>query len=186
MESSIKPDEGKLRELILYLAEKCQDDPDYGATKLNKLLYMIDAFGYAQLGQPVTGVEYMKQEYGPVPRRLVPVKKAMIADRDAVEVERAARGVAYRQKRLIALRPANLSMFAPEEIAHIDEIVRACSSATTTQLSALTHTWLGWKMARAIGDPIPYSAIFLSETPPSDYERGRAKELTEKYGWDVA
>src|SRR4051794_31046134 len=77
MTTKIEPNEAKLRELIVYLADKCAPDPRFGAVKLNKLLYFIDAFAFAKFGQPVTGVEYMKQKRGPVPRRMVPAIAAL-------------------------------------------------------------------------------------------------------------
>ena len=46
--------EVRLLELILYVAEKCQDDPKFGATKLNKILWWADFLAYAQHGTPIT------------------------------------------------------------------------------------------------------------------------------------
>lgn len=183
--TAIEPNEEKLRELIIYLASKCEEDVYFGATKLNKLLYFIDSFAYAQLGRPVTGVEYMKQEQGPVPRRLLPVKRQMEEDGDVVEIQRAAFGMPKPQKRLIARRPPKLTMFTAEEIAHIDGILEMCKNASARQLSDLTHRWKGWKIARSLGDTIPYSAIFLSDDPPTDYEIQRGLALAAERGWNV-
>lgn len=36
----------KLRELMLYLAIKCESDPRFGAVKLNKLMFVIDVSAY--------------------------------------------------------------------------------------------------------------------------------------------
>jgi len=38
------PNDDKLRELILLIAEWCQADPKFGAIKLNKLLFHADFF----------------------------------------------------------------------------------------------------------------------------------------------
>src|SRR4051794_2460574 len=43
----------KFRELILYIAEQTEDDPSFGDTLLNKVLYWSDFRGYSELGQPV-------------------------------------------------------------------------------------------------------------------------------------
>jgi len=37
-------DERKFKELILYVADKCSDDPDFGAVKLNKILFYSDFY----------------------------------------------------------------------------------------------------------------------------------------------
>jgi hypothetical protein len=36
----------RLQELILYIAEKCEEDPTFGATKLNKILYLQISFHF--------------------------------------------------------------------------------------------------------------------------------------------
>lgn len=184
MTSAIRPNEEKLKQLILYLADKCEDDPAFGRVKLNKLLYFIDAFAYGQFGQPVTGVEYMKQEQGPVPRRLLPVRNEMQRDGLITEREKHISGLSNPLVKVIALKSPDLSAFTAQEIAHIDEIIELCSKATGTKLSDITHRWRGWNAA-GIGETIPYEAIFLSDEPPTDYELAHAEELIAKHGWDV-
>ncbi|MEM6262689.1 MAG: type II toxin-antitoxin system antitoxin SocA domain-containing protein, partial [Bacteroidota bacterium] len=59
---------GKTEELILYVSTKLQNDPHYGAIKLNKALYYIDNIHFAKYGTPVTDFKYIKQEMGPTPK----------------------------------------------------------------------------------------------------------------------
>jgi hypothetical protein len=40
------PDDEKLRELILYVSTLSKDDDNFGATKLNKLLFYADFLAY--------------------------------------------------------------------------------------------------------------------------------------------
>jgi hypothetical protein len=183
--TAIHPDEAKLKELILYVSAKCQDDTKFGAVKLNKILYMADMFAYAELGQPITGVEYMKQKAGPVPRRLLPVKQDMAAAGDIVEVERPYYGMPHAQKRIVPLRKADLSVFTAAEIAHVDAILEIFQDASGADLSDYTHLQLGWIIAHKLGDAIPYSAVFLSEAAVTSYERERAERLISEHGWDV-
>ena len=56
-----------LRELILFIADRCEDEPTFGATKLNKILFYADFLSYALYGEPIAGVTYRKLERGPVP-----------------------------------------------------------------------------------------------------------------------
>jgi hypothetical protein len=185
MTTYIKPDEQKLKQLILYLADRCSEDPSFGRVKLNKLLYFIDLFAYGEFGQPVTGVEYMKQEQGPVPRRMVPVREEMLRDQWIAESKKEYAGLANPQIRIFPLRQADLLSFTPQEIAHIDKIIGFCTQATGTRLSDLTHQWLGWKVATK-GETIPYETVFLSDDQrPTQYEIAHAGELIEQYGWDV-
>jgi hypothetical protein len=183
--TAIQPNEAKLKELIVYVAAKCQDDKKFGAVKLNKILYMADMFAYAELGYPITGVEYMKQKAGPVPRRLLPIKRDMEEAGDIVEVERPYYGMAHPQKRVVPLRKADLTLFTADEIAHVDAILDDCKDASGGDLSDYTHMHLGWIIAREMGDAIPYPAVFLSEAPVTAYERERAEQLIPEHGWDV-
>ncbi|MFN0145965.1 MAG: Panacea domain-containing protein [Dehalococcoidia bacterium] len=179
------PDEKKLRELIVYLAVKCQDDERFGGVKLNKMLYMIDMFAYAETGKPVTGVEYMKQKAGPVPRRFLPAKRELLDEGAIFEVEVPVYGVPNPLRRIIPQRKADLTLFTADEIAHTDSILDMCREFTGTALSAYSHEHLGWRIAPKMGDTIPYSAVFLSEDPVSDYEVARAEMLIKEHDWDV-
>src|SRR5260370_23975101 len=68
----------RFRELVLYICEKCATDPKFGATKLNKILYFSDFLAYGNFGEPITGFEYQREKNGPVPKRLLPIRNAMI------------------------------------------------------------------------------------------------------------
>ncbi len=46
----------KLRELVLYIADKCEEDRTFGAVKLNKILFYADFISFAEYGEPITGV----------------------------------------------------------------------------------------------------------------------------------
>lgn len=61
--------EEKLRELILYIAQKSKTDPRCGAVKLNKLLYYADFSAYRLLGRAITGAEYQHLKKGRRPER---------------------------------------------------------------------------------------------------------------------
>jgi hypothetical protein len=180
--TTITPNETKFRELILYVASRSMDDPKFGATKLNKLLFIIDHYAYAQLGRPVTGLDYMKLEQGPVPRRLLPIKQAMVDAKEIAEVEQPYYG--REQRRLVPLRPPKLTSFLPDEISLIDDIIQKCLPMSATDISNMTHQWRGWRIA-AERELIPYSAFFLSDEPPTEYERARVQELKARHGWVV-
>src|SRR5437660_10500981 len=68
----------RLRELILYIADRSKDDPKFGATKLNKILYFSDFVSFREYGEPITGAMYMRLENGPAPMHLVPVRNEML------------------------------------------------------------------------------------------------------------
>lgn len=47
---SAQTDDRKMKELILYLASRSEEDPRFSATKLNKLLFYCDFTAYRRLG----------------------------------------------------------------------------------------------------------------------------------------
>lgn len=178
------PNEKKFRELMLYVASRCADDSDFGVIKLNKILYHADFLAYGQLGEPITGVEYVKLENGPAPRPLYPIQDRMASDGEIALENRLTRDMTI-QRRVVALREPDLSGFKPEEVSLIEQIIQGFWGASGIQLSRLTHTYSGWRIAKRIGDEIPYTSVFLSDEPPTEYEHQRAEELIEEYGWSV-
>jgi hypothetical protein len=171
--------EQKLKELILYVADKCEDDPRFGATKLNKILAFSDFVSYYRTGTPITGVEYMRLPQGPVPRRMLPILNEM---EDAGEVAiRLVEDGKYTQKRVIPLREPNLDIFQATEIAVVDEVIRAFWKATASAVSEFSHG-IAWKIAGDRG-LIPYESALLSDDPITEYDRARSVELSREFGW---
>lgn len=61
----------KIKSLILHLVEQCQhEEAGISLTKLYKLLYFIDFGHKATQGSTVSGLDYLKFKFGPVPRGL--------------------------------------------------------------------------------------------------------------------
>src|SRR5437870_5236932 len=71
----------KLRELIIYIADKCEYDQSFGSVKLNKILFFADFISFAKYGVPITGVQYKKYRHGPVPTILKRLRDEMEAGR---------------------------------------------------------------------------------------------------------
>jgi len=176
-------DEARLAELILYVSAKCQSAERFGATKLNKILWWADFLAYAEFGEPITGVEYMRLDNGPVPRRLLPVRERMIADQElAISSVRCPGG--HTEKRPVPLREADLNRFSSEEIALVDWVIDQLWSKTAARVSTLSHG-KAWEVA-ADRENIPYEAIFLSDDSPDRADTVRTKELAREHGWEVA
>ena len=175
--------EARLRELILHVSVECQDDPAFGATKLNKILWWSDFLAFAQRRRAITGVEYMRLGKGPVPKRLKPIREEMQASGDLAISEVPTRG-GYTQQRPVALRAADLSRFSPEDIALVDAVIKALWRKTATFVSNMSHG-KAWEVA-ADRASIPYEAVFLSDAPINRYDVARTKELARTFGWATA
>jgi hypothetical protein len=148
----------KFKELVLYLSERSEADPNFGETKLNKLLFYIDQVAYRELGEPVTGAKYQKLRWGPAATAMLPIQQEMESDGD-LKIRPGLRG-AYMQKKPIALRQPNLRAFTGEEIALIDQMVSALWGLGAVDVSDLSHNHIGWQLAQE-REEIPYESAFV-------------------------
>lgn len=172
----------KLRELMLYLAIKCESDPCFGAVKLNKLLFAIDFSAYLAWQRPNTGAEYIALELGLLPRQLSALRAEMVQRGDAAVRLHSLFGVANPQERLIALREPNLQVFTGPEMALIDAVIESTAPYNGHELTEWSHQFIGWKVARK-GDAIPYESALISPEPPTPYDIQRTQELIQEHGW---
>ena len=166
----------RLRELILYVAHRCQDDINYGAIKLNKILYFADFQSYVRLGKPITGSEYMKLTHGPVPRQMKPVLDGMIRDQELVCQQRDRFG--KLQHRYIPLRCPDLDDFKASEISLVDEIIEEARPYNGAELSSISHN-RAWRIADERAT-IPYEAAYLSDEPVTELDIQLTKLLFDR------
>ena len=169
----------RLGELALYIAEKCRDDPNFGATKLNKILWWADFLRYGECGESITGAQYQALEHGPAPKRLMPVQKKLV-DSDDAKVDEIS-WVGYTQKRLTPLREANISLFSTHDLETVNSVIDFLRGQTARQASEESHG-RAWQIGRDV-DLIPYEAVFLSDREPDEYDKTRAKQLARNHGW---
>jgi len=176
-----KYDRNKFSELLLYVAERCDRDPRFGLTKLNKILFFADFYAYGRLGKAITGAAYQRLANGPAARAVLPTINELKRGNAAQVVERDWFG--RTQKRLSPKRPANLKAFTADEIKLVDGVIAALWDADAATVSDLSHEEsLGWQLA-AVGEDIPYATVFLSSRAPSFRDLDRGKELAQKYNW---
>jgi hypothetical protein len=172
--------EQKFRELILYLARASQEDPYFGATKLNKLLFFCDFLAYRTLGRSISGEAYMRLDYGPAPRRLLAVRRELLQFGDCT-VERRGRG-RRQQERLVAQRDPNLAAFSREEIALIEQVLAELGHTNASEVSELSHRFIGWQ-AVGLQEEIPYETVFVgAPEPPTEEDAAYARRLAAELG----
>lgn len=178
-------DRRKFKELILYISQQSESDPNYGSTLLNKLLFFADFLAYAKFGTPITGAEYMRELHGPVPR---PVRTPV---RVLSEMVRAGE-LRLRQTPLprsmtlvtpIALRQPDMSMFSDEERDLVDAVIGSFKGWTAGKISKYTHEFVLWQSV-ALNETIPYETIFVSPNQRlTDREVRYGQEIARKRGW---
>jgi Protein of unknown function (DUF4065) len=177
---NIPQSEDKLAELILYVSKKCAEDPCFGATKLNKILYFSDFLHYGNNGVPITGVEYQKLPYGPAPRRLVPVRDKLVEQGD-LGIQPIELRSGSIQKKPVNLREPDLRAFTGIEIATVDMVIQSLADQNTETVSELSHRMVGWQVVNE-NETIPYNTVFISNPPLTDTEIRRGLEIAAKTG----
>jgi hypothetical protein len=170
----------RLRELIVYISQRCVDDPWFGAIKLNKILYYADFRAYERFGVPLTGLPYFRLPLGPAPRALL-VIRGQLEDEGAIRIEKVSVGEDKEQHRTVALRDPVLSHFAADEIGLVDEVISELWEQNATEVSDASHD-IRWKVLNHMDD-IPYEFAYLSDEPISDEEIERTRELAAEHGW---
>src|SRR5258708_21759856 len=154
-------DDKKFRELVIHVAQRSASDPNFGPIKLNKILFHADFVAYGVFGHPITGVEYVKLEHGPGPKDFIRIRNEMVEARD-IALEKLPSGSHGPQYRVVALRDPDFSAFTPQEIALVDQWIDTLREVDPYSISEVTHGYRGWRVAPALGDTIPYGAVFLS------------------------
>src|SRR5216110_2281705 len=116
----------KLEEMILYIAHRSQDDVSFGATKLNKILFIADFAAYGIWQESMTGATYKRLQNGPVPSELPNARKNLISKGRAKIVETEYFGRV--QHRVIPLANPDLSIFTKQQINLVDNVIDDCKN----------------------------------------------------------
>lgn len=171
----------KFRQLVLYIAQKSETDPTFGATKLNKLLFFCDFYAYAKFGRSLTGSEYKRLPMGPAPELIVQTRDALVQLHQA-RIERRT-WHDYPQERLVPLVEPDMHPFSADEIALVDEIIQDLWDLNATATSNLSHEkMVGWQIVQD-GEEIPYETVFLSAEPLTDEDIRSGQRLAAERGW---
>ncbi|WP_158531560.1 Panacea domain-containing protein [Hyphomonas sp. GM-8P] len=170
----------RFRELVLYICKKCENQEYFGATKLNKILYYSDFAAYQRLELPITGAAYRKLKFGPAPEAMVPIRDEMI-ENGLVRIDERNYPSNRNEKRLIALREPDVSLFIRAEIEIVDEIIEKFKHKNGTEVSDLSHD-IRWKTVE-MNTLMPYDMVWLSDEPVTQEDIKRTRELAKQYGW---
>jgi hypothetical protein len=162
----------KFKDLVHYICHIADRDK-LGATKLNKILWYSDIISYVNRGESITGSVYKKQQFGPVPKDILPA-----LDELSFEGKMLIRDISWYgnvRKEYLALAEPDISRFDTSEISLVDRITHdICHHFTAESISDSTHDII-WELAE-VGEEIPYYAIYgahLGEITEEDIRWGR-------------
>ncbi len=167
----------RLREMMLFISDRCESDPTFGAIKLNKILFFSDFFSFAEHGRAITGVPYKKYAQGPVPTVLKPLRDKMQQSGEiAIRKKRYQGGM---QDRVVPLREPDLTKFNGQDIVMVEEVIDMLWGLSATEVSELSHD-RAWRNA-SDGEVIPYEAAFVSDEPLTERDIAIAEEMIAEY-----
>jgi hypothetical protein len=149
----------KFKKLVHYVCWRCASDPTkLGAVKLNKILWFADAAHYYATGKAMTGVRYVRRQYGPVPAPILPVLRELEEEGKLTIQDAKFHGLA--KKEYIIHQPADESFLSPDERTLVEEIIEfVCNKHTAKSVSNATHNSV-WEVA-VDGETIPYFTVFV-------------------------
>lgn len=164
----------KLIEAALYLSERSADDPDFGMTKLVKLLYFSDCAAYILHGKPITGTTYLHFPHGPYPENWYRVRELMEQSGDAKALRESA-GAGYHRYRLLTNRPANRELLSSRELELMDEQLRRFAGFNAAAIESYSHWEVAWR-ATEDGEPMDYelAGVFAPPLSQNSIRRGQA------------
>ncbi len=172
-------DKEKFKRLVHYVVARAGHRDGFGATKLNKVLWFSDARQYVLNGLSITGAEYTRQEFGPVP-------KAIMMARTELQNEGKIRVTPQRSKyegtRFTSLvAPADVR-FAEGEKQTVDYWIKhIAEDYTAGSISEESHDY-AWEIAK-MGEALPYHAYLASRVrEPNEDEMKWARASAERLG----
>ncbi len=136
------PDDTKMEELILHVAEKSADDEKFGAQKLNKILFWADFLSYLKRGKSITGQEYFALDEGPAPRRLLPIREEM-RRRGHLGIK-PVNYYGFPQERVVALRQPDYKQLEAEEVALVDAVIKKLKDKNGRDVCDESHKFMGY------------------------------------------
>ncbi len=146
----------KLKNLILFIGGH-RKVSQLGLTKLYKLIYLSDVLALRELGQSITGSDYIKYEHGPVPSRGEKSIKKLKAD-GAIDSQIIELDSSMKMNRITSLKAADRRFFSPGELDVIERVCSTYGNWTAKALSDLSHKEPAWAAA-AMLDKMSYSLM---------------------------
>ncbi|MGE0407667.1 MAG: Panacea domain-containing protein [Amphiplicatus sp.] len=150
---NIRFDRDKFCAVVHYICSKCPDE--LGNVKLHKIMYFADMLHFMAMGRPLTGVDYLKQSFGPVARHLTQTLKKLEAD-GLIRIE-TQDYFGFEKKRYVSLASPSFK-FSNLEVQLLEDVIEFVRGHSARAISELSHD-AAWKAADA-GERIPYAAAY--------------------------
>jgi hypothetical protein len=151
-------DRNKFKSLVHYICWRCdRERSKLGSVKLNKALWLSDLLAYYKFNEPITGVRYVKRQFGPVPKPILPVLAEL--EEAGVLTIRDAKYFGRQKKEYIVHKEATSAFMSEDERDIVEDIIRfVCEEHTAASISHASHDHI-WKAALD-GEELPHYTVF--------------------------
>jgi uncharacterized phage-associated protein len=154
-EDYIHFDREKFNAVVHFICSNCEP-AQLGNVKLHKILYFADMMHFVSEGTPLTGVDYLKQKFGPVARNLSAAINELSKE-GKIEV-RKRDYFGYQKSDYISRCSVPTGALSNSEIRLLTDVIDFVSGRSAREISELSHD-VAWQWAE-IGERIPYAAAF--------------------------
>ncbi len=154
----------KLKNIILYILEKCAGKPNVGETVLYKLLYFIDFDNFEINNKSISGLDYVHLQYGPVPvaQQYSLVIEEMKSKQELKIIIQNYFGL--KIKRYINLVTYNIDSLYSKETKIIDDVIGSLSNMSASQIEEYSHGDAPWQLTND-KEIIPYNLVSKRQIP---------------------
>ncbi|MEM1147581.1 MAG: Panacea domain-containing protein [Pseudomonadota bacterium] len=153
-EPYIDYDYAKFVDTVHYVCELFSSTPsDLGHVKLHKILYFSDMTRFYETGRALTGVEYLKQQYGPTARDLAKALREL-ENSNQLKVEKR-KVFGYSKVEFKDVVPLKSNRLSDEEKELIQAVAQWARTMTAVEISEYSHK-LPWESAK-LGERIDYA-----------------------------
>lgn len=122
----------KMKNLILYLSKNV-----VLKTKLLKEMFYCDFLSYKNIGKSITGLEYKKFQYGPVPNNYELILQNLI-DKNIISLNKKINND-YEYNEIKNIEKPNIKEFTDEEIAIINRVVEYFKKYNSKNIVDYSH-----------------------------------------------
>ena len=169
----------RLRQMILYVAERSRNAERFGRIKLNKILWKSDFSAFASRGLPVTGCAYQRLRLGPAPKAMLPLYSEMLRT-GLLSEEVMDFGDDVEERRPVAIIEPKMDYFTDDDLHFVDAAISYYWLLTGMETSDDSHG-IAWS-TRSDGEPMPYQSALLSDRRPGPKQMQRLRDRIREQG----
>jgi uncharacterized phage-associated protein len=151
----------KLKQAILYVLSKAPQPEAIGLKKLCKLLYFADFAFYKKNNQSITGVDYLRWEFGPVPEKIYDTIEDL-QNANRLTVTKVQLNDQFFQKKFEISSKDEFGFLSDEEREELNRIITILGSKSGKDLENLSHLDTPWQVTEP-NQKIKYKLVFYRD-----------------------